>query len=46
MLVAYLTVDEVNQDMAVGLAKRCNVTVEPVSFRDIPLARLFDGLVP
>ncbi len=45
MLVAYLTVDEVNQDMAVRLASRCNVTVHPVSFRELPLKKMFDALV-
>jgi hypothetical protein len=45
VLVAYLTVDEVNQDVAVELATRSHVTVEPVSFRDLPLGRPFDAVV-
>ena len=45
MRVAYLTVDEVNQEMAAELAARCHVTVEPVSFRDWPLQRPFDAVV-
>ncbi len=45
MRVAYLTVDQVNQDLAVALAQRCQVTLDPVSFRDLPLERPFDVLV-
>jgi hypothetical protein len=43
--VAYLTVDEVNQAVATALAPRCHVTVEPVSFREWPLARPFAAVV-
>src|SRR5438128_295277 len=45
MLVAYLTVDEVNQDVAVGLAERCNLTVHPLALRDWPQDGHFDAVV-
>jgi hypothetical protein len=43
--VAYLTVDEVNQGVATALAPRCQVAVEPVSFREWPPARPFAAVV-
>ena len=45
MRVAYLTIDEVNQDVAAELAAHCHVTVELVSFRDLPLQRPFEAVV-
>jgi hypothetical protein len=45
MLVAYLTIDEVNQDLAAGLAERCNLTLQPLSFRDLPRDGQCDAVV-
>lgn len=45
MLVVYLTVDDVNQDLAAALAEYCGVTLRPVSFRDWPLEEPFDAVV-
>src|SRR5438128_1522844 len=45
MLVAYLTVDEVNQEMAASLAERCNLTLHPLSLRDWPRDGHFDAVV-
>jgi hypothetical protein len=36
MLIAYLTVDEVNEDLALRLAEECGVTVYPLTAADPP----------
>ena len=45
MLVAYLTVDEVNQEVAASLAERCNLTLHPLSLRDWPRDGHFDAVM-
>jgi hypothetical protein len=45
MLCAYLTLDEVNQDVAERLALQAGVELEAVSPRDMLAARTFDALV-
>ena len=45
MLFAYLSTDEVNQDLAQRMAEECGVTVYCLSFRDPPPDGRFDALL-
>src|SRR5262249_5428919 len=45
MRIAYLTTDEVNQDLALQLAAECGVTVHPRSPRDAAPDGEFDALL-
>jgi hypothetical protein len=45
MLVAYLTTDEVNQDLAIRLASDCGITLWPLSTRDAPPNGAFNAVV-
>jgi hypothetical protein len=45
MRIAYLSLDEVNQDFAVELAEFFGATVYPVSPRDEPLDGRFDAVL-
>jgi hypothetical protein len=45
MLVAYLTNDEVNEDLAFQMADECGVTLCPLSFNCRCLGRRFDAVL-
>jgi hypothetical protein len=45
MRIAYLTVDEVNQDLALRLAADYGMTLSPHTFRDLPPDGQFDAVL-
>jgi hypothetical protein len=45
MLIAYLTTDEVNQDLALQLAAGCDAVLCPLSPGDMPWNGLFDAMI-
>src|SRR5262245_40461602 len=45
MLIAYLTTDEVNQELALEMAQQCGITLCPVWPRDSQPDGQFDGVL-
>src|SRR5262245_44837735 len=45
VLIAYLTLDEVNQDLAEQLAEGCGITLHLLTFQETPLGEAFDAVV-
>ncbi len=45
MLIAYLTADEVNQDLAARLAEACGMSLYLLTFQETPLEAPFDAVL-
>ncbi len=45
MKIAYLTTDEVNEDLALQMADECGVTLYPLTFTDGPTEGRFDAVL-
>ncbi len=45
MLIAYLTTDEVNQDLAARLAEACGMSLYLLTFQETPLEAPFDAVL-
>jgi hypothetical protein len=45
VLIAYLTTDEVNQDLAQNLAESCGTTLYLLTFQETPLDGTFDAVL-